>query len=52
MAWGESEFLALQSLKLVMQVSVKDQQEEMDRMEYDSKVEINLEFEKQMVVAW
>ena len=51
MAWGESLVLALQSLKLVMQVSVKDQQEEMeDRVESD-EVEMDLEFEKQ-VAAW
>ena len=51
LAWGESLVLALQSLKLVMQVSVKGQQEEMeDRMESD-EVEMDLEFEKQ-VAAW
>ena len=44
MAWAESQVLALQS--------VKDHQEEMqDRMESDGKVEIDLEFEKQME-AW
>ena len=51
LAWGESLVLALQSLKLVMQV--KDQQEEMeDRMESEG-VEIGQEFEKQVdVMGW
>ena len=49
MACEESQVLVLQPLKLVMQASVKDQLEEMDRMESDG-VEMDLEFEMQMDV--
>ena len=48
-AWDGSQVLVLQSLRLVMQASVKDQLEEMDRMESDG-VEMDLEFEMQMDV--